>query len=97
MQTKASSDSGKERQRFVGTIVAKKYGPKQAQLLLRHKQIATTRDNYVLEEAEMGITNHLFSLIIPLLIKFPFHIIFLTGIPEQPPLYGESERYDYRQ
>ncbi len=46
--------------RFVGTMIAKKYGPKQAQLLLGHKQIATTLDNYVLEEAEMGITNHLF-------------------------------------
>lgn len=46
--------------RFVGTIIAKKYGPKQAQLLLGHKHIATTFDNYVLEEAEMGITNHLF-------------------------------------
>lgn len=46
--------------RFVGTMIAKKYGPKQAQLLLGHKQIATTLDNYVLEEAAMGITNHLF-------------------------------------
>jgi len=46
--------------RFVGTMIAKKYGPKQAQLLLGHKQIATTFDHYVLEEAKMGITNHLF-------------------------------------
>ena len=46
--------------RFVGTIIAKKNGPKQAQLLLGHKHIATTLDNYVLEEAEMGITNNLF-------------------------------------
>jgi len=46
--------------RFVGTRVAKKRGPKQAQLQLGHKHIATTLDNYVLEEPESGVTNDLF-------------------------------------
>ncbi len=46
--------------RFVGTRVAKKRGPKQAQLQLGHKRIATTLDNYVLEEPEAGVTNDLF-------------------------------------
>jgi integrase len=46
--------------RFVGTRVAKKRGPKQAQLQLGHKHIATTLDNYVLEEPEAGVANDLF-------------------------------------
>lgn len=46
--------------RFVGTRIAKKRGPKQAQLQLGHKHIATTLDNYVLEEPEAGVTNDLF-------------------------------------
>jgi integrase len=46
--------------RFVGTRVAKKHGPKQAQLQLGHKHIATTLDNYVLEEPDAGVTNDLF-------------------------------------
>ena len=46
--------------RYVGTTVAKRYGPKQAQLILGHKSIKTTLDHYVLEEPEMGITNDLF-------------------------------------
>jgi len=46
--------------RFVGTRVAKKHGPKQAQLQLGHKHIATTLDNYVLEEPDAGVVNDLF-------------------------------------
>lgn len=46
--------------RYVGTNVAKRFGPKQAQLVLEHKSIKTTLDHYVLEEPEMGITNNLF-------------------------------------
>ena len=46
--------------RYVGTTVAKRYGPKQAQLILGHKSIKTTLDHYVLEEPEMGLTDDLF-------------------------------------
>ncbi len=59
------ADTGKaiikphDMRRFVGTRVAKKRGAKQAQLQLGHKHIATTLDNYVLEEPDQGVVNDL--------------------------------------
>jgi integrase len=46
--------------RFVGTVVAKLHGYKQAQHVLGHLDAATTLNNYVLEELEPGVTDHLF-------------------------------------
>src|SRR5260370_9361285 len=45
--------------RFVGTRVAKKRGPKQAQLHLGHRHIATTLDNYAFEEPESAVPTDL--------------------------------------
>ncbi|MGH2497540.1 MAG: tyrosine-type recombinase/integrase [Ktedonobacteraceae bacterium] len=59
-ETLASIIKPHDFRRFVGTRIAKKRGPKQAQLQLGHKHIATTLDNYVLEEPEAGVTNDLF-------------------------------------
>jgi integrase len=57
--TQASIIKPHDFRRFVGTRVAKKRGPKQAQLQLGHKHIATTLDNYVLDEPEPGVANDL--------------------------------------
>jgi integrase/recombinase XerD len=46
--------------RFVGTVVAKLHGYKQAQQVLGHQDAATTLNNYVLEEPEPGVTDSLF-------------------------------------
>lgn len=46
--------------RFVGTVVAKLHGYKQAQHVLGHQDAATTLNNYVLEELEPGVTDSLF-------------------------------------
>ena len=59
-QTLTSTIKPHDFRRFVGTRIAKTRGPKQAQLQLGHKQIATTLDNYVLDEPEAGVANHLF-------------------------------------
>lgn len=59
-QTQESIIKPHDFRRFVGTRVAKKHGPKQAQLQLGHKHIATTLDNYVLEEPDAGVVNDLF-------------------------------------
>lgn len=45
--------------RFVGTQLAKT-NPRNAQRALGHKRIATTMDNYVLDELEVGITDNLY-------------------------------------
>ena len=46
--------------RFVGTVVAKLHGYKQAQHVLGHLDAATTLNNYVLEDLEPGVTDSLF-------------------------------------
>lgn len=46
--------------RFVGTVVAKLHGYKQAQQVLGHQDAATTLNNYVLEDIEPGVTDSLF-------------------------------------
>jgi integrase len=60
-QTNVSIIKSHDFRRFVGTRVAKKRGPKQAQLQLGYKHIATTLDNYVLEEPAPGVVNDLFK------------------------------------
>jgi len=45
--------------RFVGTQLAKT-NPRAAQRALGHKSIATTMDNYVLDDLEVGITDNLY-------------------------------------
>lgn len=45
--------------RFVGTSLAK-ISPRRAQKALRHKKISTTMDNYVLDDLEVGVTDHLY-------------------------------------
>ncbi len=46
--------------RFVGTVVAKLHGYKQAQHVLGHQDAATTLNNYLLEDLEPGVTDSLF-------------------------------------
>jgi integrase len=45
--------------RFVGTTLAKD-NPRNAQKALGHKSLATTMDNYVLDDLEVGLTDKLF-------------------------------------
>ncbi len=46
--------------RYVGTRIAKKYGVKDAQQHLGHKNASTTLDNYIIEEPTAGVSDNLY-------------------------------------
>lgn len=46
--------------RFVGTELTREYDIRKAQKALRHKNIKTTADHYVLDELEVGLTDNLY-------------------------------------
>jgi integrase len=46
--------------KFCGTMIAKKYGPRQGQKALGHKLFATFEQHYLLDELDGGLSDDLF-------------------------------------